>query len=87
MPLVLLMQIQEHFLFPLQAFACMYVKYMKLLTEFSLSLFVHYMYLSNIQVKFMIVPLVLLIDPGVVSEVEHSEPPSQKRKSDDGSPQ
>ena len=37
-------------------------------------------YLSNIPVKFMITPLVLLIDPGVVSEVEHSEPPSQKMK-------
>ena len=29
-------------------------------------------------------PLVLLVDPGVVSEGEHSEPPSQKRKSDNG---
>ena len=29
-------------------------------------------------------PLVLLIDHGVVCEGEHSEPPSQKRKSDNG---
>ena len=29
-------------------------------------------------------PLVLLIDHGVVSERGHSEPPSQKRKSDNG---
>ena len=42
------------------------------------------MYFSDIQMKFMIMLFVLLIDPGVVSEVEHSEPPSQKRKSDDG---
>ena len=41
-------------------------------------------HLSNIPVKFMIMPLVLLIDPGVVSEVEHSEPPSQKMKLDYG---
>ena len=47
-------------------------------------MFVHYMYLSNIQVKFLIMPLVLLIDHGVVSEGEHSEPPSQKKKSDNG---
>ena len=59
----------------------MYVKFITFLTEL---LFVHYMYLSDIQVKFMIVPLVLLIDPSVVSEVEHSEPLSKKRKSDDG---
>ena len=44
------------------------------------------MCLFNIQVKFMIMPLVLLIDPGVVSEVEHSELPSQKRKLYDGNP-
>ena len=44
-------------------------------------------YLSNIPVKFMIMPLALLIDPGsAVSEVEHSEPPSQKRKLDNGNP-
>ena len=42
--------------------------------------------LSNIQVNFMIIPFVLRIDPGVVSEVEHSKLPSQKRKSDDGNP-
>ena len=42
------------------------------------------MYLSNIPVKLMIMPLVLLIDPSVVSKGEHSEPPSQKRKLDDG---
>ena len=41
-------------------------------------------YLSTISVKFMIMPLVLLIDPGVVSEVEHNEPPSQKMKLDYG---
>ena len=44
----------------------------------------HYMYLSNIPMKFMIIPFVLLIDPGFFSEVEHSEPPSQKRKLDYG---
>ena len=44
------------------------------------------MYLSNIQVKFLIMPLVLLIDSGVVSEGEYSEPPRQKRKSDNGNP-
>ena len=44
----------------------------------------HYIYLSDALVKFMIMPFVLLIDPGVVSEGEHSEPPSQKRKLDDG---
>ena len=42
--------------------------------------------LSDIQVNFMIIPFVLLIDPGVVSEVEHSKLPSQKRKSADGNP-
>ena len=42
--------------------------------------------LSDIQVNFMIIPFLLLIDSGVVSEVEHSKLPSQKRKSDDGNP-
>ena len=46
----------------------------------------YHTYLSNIQVKFLIMPLVLLIDHGVVSEGEHSDPPSQKRKSDNGNP-
>ena len=45
-----------------------------------------HVFFYNIQVKFMIVPLVLLIDPCVVSEKEHSEPPCQKRKLDDGNP-
>ena len=34
----------------------------------------------------MIMSFVLLIDPSVVSEVEHNEPPSQKRKLYDGNP-
>ena len=42
------------------------------------------MYLSNIQVKFLIMPLVLLIDPCVVSKGDHNQPPRQKRKLDDG---
>ena len=45
-----------------------------------------HMYLPNIQVKFLIMPLVLLVDHGAVSEGEHSDPPSQKRRSDNGNP-
>ena len=32
----------------------------------------------------MIIPLVLLVDHGVVSEGEHSKPTDQKRRSDNG---
>ena len=41
-------------------------------------------YLSNIPVKFVIMPLVLLIDHGFIPEVEHCEPPNHKRKLDYG---
>ena len=53
----------------------------RIFTTSFIALFVCYL-----QVKFLIMPLVLLIDRGVVSEGEHSDPPSQKRKSDNGNP-
>ena len=53
----------------------------RIFTTSFITLFVRYL-----QVKFLIMPLVLLIDHGVVSEGEHSDPPSQKRKSDNGNP-
>ena len=53
----------------------------RIFTTSFIALFVRYL-----QMKFLIMPLVLLIDHGVVSEGEHSDPPSQKRKSDNGNP-
>ena len=54
----------------------------RIFTTSFIVLFVHY--LPNLQMKFMIMHLVLLIDPGVVSEGKHIEPPNQKRRSDNG---
>ena len=65
--------------------ACMYVcKIYEILSIPFTIIVCALLQLSNIQVKFMIIPFVLLLDPGFVSEVKHSKLPSQKRKLDYG---
>ena len=66
----------------------MFVNVWEFLRNVSIHILLHYLctICQTLSMKFLIISLDLLIDHGVVSEGEHSEPPSQKKKSDNGNP-